>query len=333
MRLVKPNARIVEQEAGIDGIYKQVEYASRLCYASQPQEGRSARDFVEGVIMKSNHSAMLEHGSVYLDIEVFPHMVFDKEEKKKQETASAAAEFYIGNPYSRVEFLYEDYDNKMHLHYYVSTNLRVLFQNDRMEDLKYAVDEPTKYHHKRVAIEFYTDRLIGEEAHRHRKHSPSEQSSRYVNFSKDKHGRELNISWNEQVGDAAAEILEREGDNMGLYFAELCSAIGRGDTSETFDAVNTWLFANLACEWAYMSLTEDYGWKAEEARRILPCDFSTKFVHTAFIEDWEYFFGLRVYGDLGRPHPDMKYVAEKALAAMVESGYLTERPQYGNQNA
>ena len=331
MKLVKPNARIVEQEAGIDGIYKQVEYASRLCYASQPQEGRSARDFVEGVIMKSNHSAMLEHGSVYLVIPSYPHSLSnDAATEAERWSAEVAADFYCNNPYSKVEFLNEDCNK---FYYYVSTNLRVLFQNDRMEDLKYAVDEPTKYHHKRVAIEFYTDRLIGEEAHRHRKHSPSEQSSRYVNFSKDKHGKELNISWNEQVGDAAAEILEREGDNMGLYFAELCSAIGRGDTSETFDAVNTWLFANLACEWAYMSLTEDYGWKAEEARRILPCDFSTKFVHTAFIEDWEYFFGLRVYGDLGRPHPDMKYVAEKALAAMVESGYLTERPQYGNQNA
>lgn len=66
MRLIKPSFEIIEQEPGLEGIYKAIELAGRNCYKSESniKEG-SAKEFVDRMI-KSKHLAMCEHGTVYL---------------------------------------------------------------------------------------------------------------------------------------------------------------------------------------------------------------------------------------------------------------------------
>ena len=66
MKLVKPKSEILIQQPGLEGIYKQIELAGRTCYKSLDKitEG-SAKSFVDRMI-KSNHTAMLEEGTVYL---------------------------------------------------------------------------------------------------------------------------------------------------------------------------------------------------------------------------------------------------------------------------
>ena len=61
-----PQFEIWNQEPGMDGIYRQVERAGRVCYKSEDHcTPESARPFVERMI-KSDHTAMLEHATVYL---------------------------------------------------------------------------------------------------------------------------------------------------------------------------------------------------------------------------------------------------------------------------
>ena len=57
---------IIEQKPGLQGIYEACELPGRICYGSQDKiaEG-TAQPFVER-LMKSNHGAPLEHGTVYL---------------------------------------------------------------------------------------------------------------------------------------------------------------------------------------------------------------------------------------------------------------------------
>ena len=78
MRIIKPKFEIWKQEEGIEGIYRQIEKAGRVCYASDPIEGK-AKDFVDRMI-KSGHGAMLEHGTVYL---VIPIEEYEKNYKNK----------------------------------------------------------------------------------------------------------------------------------------------------------------------------------------------------------------------------------------------------------
>ena len=66
MKLIKPSYNIIEQECGLNGIYKQIELAGRTCYKSEDKITEdSAKGFVDRMI-KSGHGAMLEHGTVYL---------------------------------------------------------------------------------------------------------------------------------------------------------------------------------------------------------------------------------------------------------------------------
>ena len=80
MKLVKPKSEILIQQPGLEGIYKQIELAGRTCYKSLDKitEG-SAKSFVDRMI-KSNHTAMLEHGTVYLKI---PIEEYEKNYKNK----------------------------------------------------------------------------------------------------------------------------------------------------------------------------------------------------------------------------------------------------------
>ena len=70
MKLIKPSFEIIEQQPGLEGIYKQIEQAGRTCYKSEDKITEdSAKGFVDRMV-KSGHGAMLEHGTVYLRIPI-----------------------------------------------------------------------------------------------------------------------------------------------------------------------------------------------------------------------------------------------------------------------
>lgn len=70
MRLIKPSYKIIEQEPGINGVYRMIEYTGRVCYKSEDKITEdSAKAFVDRMI-KSGHGAVLEHGTVYLRIPI-----------------------------------------------------------------------------------------------------------------------------------------------------------------------------------------------------------------------------------------------------------------------
>lgn len=80
MKLIRPSFEIWDQQSGLEGIYKQIERAGRVCYKSEDKITEdSAKGFVERMI-KSGHGAMLEHGTVYLRI---PIEEYEKNYKNK----------------------------------------------------------------------------------------------------------------------------------------------------------------------------------------------------------------------------------------------------------
>ena len=66
MEFLVAGFEIIEQEPGIEGLYKAAELPGRICYGSQDKIAPgTAEKFCNG-LMKSNHGAPLEHGTVYL---------------------------------------------------------------------------------------------------------------------------------------------------------------------------------------------------------------------------------------------------------------------------
>ena len=149
MRLIKPSCKIINQPAGLQGIYKQIELAGRTCYKSENKiTENSAKEFVDRMI-KSGHDAMLEQGTVYLKFTY------------KDTDFAALCMFYGRNKYSALN---HSEDNKI---YYITTNYRVLIENNHLGDLKYLC-EPTEFHEKRITVKFVCDRGVSHELVRHK---------------------------------------------------------------------------------------------------------------------------------------------------------------------
>ena len=265
MRIIEPSTEIIEQNPGLEGLYKHIELCGRTCYKSEDKITEdSAKKFVDTLI-KSGHGSVLEHGTVYLAIPMTTY-------------APDAVNIYRDNAYSKVndcnEFIFTDkYGNKVAA-WCVTTNLRVLVENDCLEDLEFLC-EPTEYHEKRITVKFICSRSISHELVRHRIFSFSQESQRYCAYNKDKFGGEVTFIkpiWYEQKEDI--------------------------DTSNYPDYGYSLLYA----ENRYLDLLEQ-GLKAQEAREVLPNSTKTEVIMTGFTSDWLYFFKLRTDK---AAHPEMR---------------------------
>lgn len=175
MNLIKPSFEIWEQEPGLEGIYKAIEKAGRVCYRSEDKITEdSAKPFVDRMI-KSGHGAILEHGTVYLKYDIISNQSVNFPNK------------YYYNKYSKVTYGNESLDGTESDEYlktfsgrtyaYITTNLRVLVENNWLDDLQY-ICEPTEYHEKRVTVHFILDRSTANEFVRHRVFSFAQESTR-----------------------------------------------------------------------------------------------------------------------------------------------------------
>lgn len=158
MKLIKPSFEIREQPSGLEGVYKQIEGAGRVCYKSEDKIAEdSAKPFVDRMI-KSGHGAMLEHGTVYLK-------VFNVIEN------SELIDKYKSNKYSVVKEGTEVYNCHGDILYggckCITTNYRVLVENGWLDDLKY-ICKPTEFHEKRITVHFVCDRGVSHEFVRHK---------------------------------------------------------------------------------------------------------------------------------------------------------------------
>lgn len=272
MKLIESSVQIIEERDP----YKMIELAGRTCYKSEDKITEdSAKEFVNRMI-KLGHGAMLEHGTIYLKIQeinghIPPAMLYWRD-STNQKYSKVRTRLESDSPYStNYEVLY------------VTTNLRVLVENNRLADLQYQV-KPTEYHERRITAKFICDRGVSHEFVRHRVFSFAQESQRYCAYNKDKFNSEITIVkphwWNEQDSDAAS-----------LY-------------------IRTWKHA----EYSYITLLEN-GIKPQDARSVLPNATKTELVMTGFESDWEGFFKLRCSG---AAHPDAKKLADELRELMVK---------------
>ena len=144
MKLIKPNFEIITQNSNNDGMLKHIELCGRVCYKSEDKiKDNTAAIFVNGLI-KSGHTSVLEHGTVYLHIKDKVYNVIPLYEKYKE------------NKYSKSSL---PFTNEYNAECYVTTNYRVLVENNWLDDLQYQC-EPTEFHEKRVTVKFICDRGV-----------------------------------------------------------------------------------------------------------------------------------------------------------------------------
>lgn len=304
MKLIESRAELVQQQVGLEGVYKQIEICGRTCYKSLDKMTEdSAKGFVERMI-KSNHTAMLEQGTVYLKI---PYNLIHRL------AHPGLCSKYFSNPYTRVNEFYEVipvlHSNETNMAPYiaVTTNYRVLVENGWLKDLKYQC-EPTVYHERRYTFKFTTDRGVSHELVRHRVFSFAQESTRYCNYSKDKFGNELTFivpSWATEIMNLPNKEKPLTVTRKGSLFMESCAGAQK----------------------AYLEMLKE-GATPQEARQVLPNALKTEICMTGFASDWRFFFDLRYYGETGKPHPDMELLASKAREELIKAGLWDDIIKY-----
>jgi len=173
MRLIKPSVEILpyitdigfnniiegNKDILLEGIFNQIEVAGRTCFKSEDKITKdSAEKFVE-MIKKNGHTAMLEHGTVYLE------MLSNNQHLYK----------YTFNPYSRVKK--HRLSNGAEVAY-ITTNYRVLYEHELLDDLQYLC-EPTEFHKKRISVRFVCDKGTAYQLKSHRVFSFVDDSENY----------------------------------------------------------------------------------------------------------------------------------------------------------
>lgn len=312
MRLIKSTAVPIQPDGyELEDIYKSIEIAGRTCYKSEM--GDNAIDFVNKMI-NSNHTAMLEHGTMYFDVPI-GKLGDDPEYMWK----SSIIQIFKKNPYSRInkyEAGHEVDGTKVKLdHYAITTNYRVFIEQidwdglgpmrrDKVEGWELGLDkdyvlsflcDPTEHHEKRYSFRIICDRGVTHELVRHRVFSFAQESTRYCNYSKDKFNNE--ITFVEPYWLHKATKLQQTEFESYCKTAEdtYLALLGKWDERKSDRRFKTGF--------------KDNPLTPQAARSVLPNALKAEIVMTGYESDWEHFINLRYNGTTGAPHPDMKRVA------------------------
>ena len=295
MILLEQKAEYLKQEPGVEGVYKVIEKAARTCYKSEARcDGtvEGAKAFVERMI-KSHHTAMLESCSVYLKC----YRNFKYEKNTGMVECPSDLEFYATNKYSKFN-LDKDYN-------YVTTNLRVLVENNRLDDLNYW-SEPTDMHEKRYNFRLVTDRAIANEIVRHRLFSFAQESTRFVDYSNEKYGTDIAYIMPDWFPNATLQqqeaFMQMMKDTEDLYFA----LRGKWDERKPDKRFKTGF--------------KDNPLTPQQARAVFPLCLKTELCMTGYVTDWRFFLDLRLFGKTGKPHPQIVELSEKIVERMKEAG-------------
>lgn len=287
MKLIESSVQIIEEKDP----YKMIELAGRTCYKSEDKiTENSAKEFVDRMI-KLGHGAILEHGTIYLKID------------KTEDGHLPPARLYWSDGNHKKYTRVRKHGNSI----YVTTNLRVIVENNRLDDLQYQV-EPTEHHEKRITAKFICDRGVSHEFVRHRVFSFAQESTRYCDYSKDKFGNDITYiipSWLD-----LPEGKYSNWDNDWCDVSELKLLYPEVDNLS--DPANCFLQSIKNAEYYYFMLI-NRGWKPQQARQVLPNATKTELVMTGFESDWEHFFELRCSG---AAHPDAKKLADELKSLM-----------------
>lgn len=303
MEIIKPSVSILEERDPL----KKIEIASRTCYKSEDKITDDSAVRMFKTLSESRHTAMLEHATFVFQVE--GNFVADdaNESAKALFAAECAKEKYLNVTYECGRLL-------------VSGNLRAINNSHKYALLAplnrcnplLAYESPS-YHqyphvtativdfeslsdkteneiraHRYTTMRFITNRGVSHELVRHRPFSFAQESTRYVLYSSTRHG----------------------GGNIKF--------IEPADWSMWSDDIHAmYIEAWTNAERSYNMLTAA-GATAQEARAVLPIDLKTEIVVTGNDAEWQHFFNLRSKGTTGKPHPDMKRVADMALKLYEE---------------
>ena len=270
MKLIKQSFEILEQtDFSLIGIKKFIERCGRVCYKSEDRITDTSYEKFVNMLVKRDHARPLEFGTVHLkmilsDFQGFIHSLL---------TIGMLNNIWIKHAY-KGDIVY------------ITTNYRYYLDIIKyLPNVKeYFTEEDNKYYPKRYTVHMIIDRGVMDEFRTHVGLSHLAESTRYINYSKEKFGNEITFikpCWFNLPTDYAVY----SDDNDSDYFMQALE-----------DAEN----------W-YLSLLKE-GWTPQQAREVLPLGIKSELISCGFEDIWSNFFYRRCAKDA---HPMAREIATK----------------------
>ena len=277
MKLIKQSFEFINQtDFSLVGIKKHIERCARVSYKSEDKITDTSYEKFVNMLESRGHDRPLEFGTVYLS------------RTSQKEDNMEWLDKYAYNPWSKFSFGNGStrINGELRNTIYVTTNYRVIKEHHWEDDLQYLC-EPTEYHHKRYTVHMILDRGVMDEFRTHVGLSHLAESTRYVNYSKEKFGSEITFikpCWEIKT---ANEVITPEGTHMSSNSLEFLTALNGAEDH-------------------YLSLLAK-GWTPQQARSVLPLGIKSELISCGFEDSWENFFKRR---DAPDAHPMAQEIAK-----------------------
>lgn len=287
MKLIKQYCYLDDQNDFSEiGIKKFIEKQAKTCYQSTHTiTENSYEKFVQRMI-DSDHSRTLEMGTVHLKM-------------LRHTFTSFMWYLLLSKDFSSQWFQWNCDDEYI----YITTNYRYFLRlKNKIDGLnfdKYFTTKDNDLFPKRHTIHFITDRGTMDSFRTHVGMSSLAESTRYCRYANDKFGNELTYiipNW--------IDVPESEYQFIGGFW---CNDKEVPLFEKSNPITNNYLFGLQRAESTYMILLQQ-GWKAEQARQILPLSVKSELVLCGFDDCWNNFLYRR--NDI-HAHPMAHELAEK----------------------
>ena len=323
MKFIRPSVEVITPpDFSFDTMIRHIERCGRVSYKSEDKiTDTSAKAFVENRI-KDGHTSILEHGTIYLTVPA-------------EMSAGVFDDIEINDIYNRYDF--NKYSHVSWRHFpeegrgviYITTNYRVIIQNGWQRDLKWMVSQPhLPFHVLRPSALFVMDRGNSQSFIRHRTLSPTQESTRFCNYSKGKFSREISYIIPHWLPDAWKGghydpwfIVSMDNKVQREFQKELgLDSLPAEEATRLWDRVQTFIGSASVAESNYMTLIDE-GLRPEDARDVLPFFTKTELVMTGALDEdgWLNFFAQR---RAKSAHPHAQHLANQLYRMLDEQGYL-----------
>ena len=295
MKLIKQSFEFINQtDFSLVGIKKHIERCARVSYKSENKITDTSYEKFVNMLESRGHDRPLEFGTVHLKM---PYYIYS--------TVIDTLTYLDMFNQAWVKVTYENGNM------YITTNYRYYLAIKKVyPDIdEYFTEEDNKYYPKRYTIHMILDRGVMDEFRTHVGLSHLAESTRFVNYSKEKFGSEITfikpcwlnvpegkynhcIMVSKNSPDVRIECVG--SDEIGKYYN-----IGEDEG----------LFLNglIQSELTYLHLINNKKWTPQQARSVLPLGIKSELISCGFEDSWENFFKRR---DAPDAHPMAQEIAK-----------------------
>ena len=295
MKLIKQSFQFVNQKGfTLKDIYKHIEYCARISYKSQDKITDTSYEKFVNMLESRGHDRPLEFGTVHLkmilpDFQGFMNSLL---------TIGILNNIWIKHAYvGDVIYITTNY------RYYL--DIIKYFPNVK----EYFTEEDNEYYPKRYTIHMVLDRGVMDEFRTHVGLSHLAESTRYVNYSKEKFGSEITFikpCWL-NVPEGKYNHCVMVSKNSPDVRIECVGSDEIGKYYNTEENEGVFLNGLVQSELTYLHLINNIKWTPQQARSVLPLGIKSELISCGFENAWENFFYRR---DAPDAHPMAQEIAK-----------------------